>query len=157
MNELLPGIYAKQIFDRIHKQNGMDYEWTNLSDDNVLFDKLILPYSGDKKKLNEQFITLNEVNADMSNSYASSKHNLGNGVSNGYIPKFEPDIDNEIKDIKNHYNDTLSRYINDYVVDGNNALIYKVKINYSLNLHNPNSYDISLRSAIQRRSEEHTS
>jgi len=43
-----PGIYAKSYFDEIFKTSGYRYEWDSLYEDK--FDKLIIPYNGERPK-----------------------------------------------------------------------------------------------------------
>ena len=59
-----PAIYAKQYWDRIHADAGFAYDWPTLSDPNVQFDKLIIPFNGDEKKTAESLKNSTKVTAD---------------------------------------------------------------------------------------------
>ena len=55
--ECKPAIYAKQYWDKIHASTGFTYDWPTLTNPNVQFDKLVIPYNGDDKKLTEESIS----------------------------------------------------------------------------------------------------
>lgn len=150
MNDLMPGVYAKQIFDRIHSMNGFSYEWSTIDDEDTQFDKSILPYAGDKKKLTEEYINNVKVVADNLSTQETVKKVLGNGVSNGFIPSTPLSINNEIKDNLNKYNPTTGIYTNNLTVEAPNTLDYVVKIEYDIVFVNDYSYGISLTQAFQR-------
>jgi hypothetical protein len=54
INECKPAIYAKQYWDNIHASTGFTYSWSTLFNPDVQFDKLVIPYNGDDKKLSEE-------------------------------------------------------------------------------------------------------
>lgn len=75
IQDFKPGIFAKQYWDRIHADAGYSYEWSTLSDDNVQFDKLIIPYNGDEKKTAESLKNSTLVTVDRT-GYADYVHQL---------------------------------------------------------------------------------
>lgn len=75
IQDFKPGIYAKQYWDRIHADAGYSYDWSTLSDDNVQFDKLIIPYNGDEKKTAEALKNSTLVSADRT-GYPAYVHQL---------------------------------------------------------------------------------
>jgi hypothetical protein len=79
IKECFPGIYAKQYWDRIHDQNGFTYEWQGLADPDVRFDKLIIPYNGDSKKLTEEFQDSVRVEAESTGPF-ETLYGSNNGV-----------------------------------------------------------------------------
>jgi len=132
LNELLPGIYAKKYWDKIHEEAGYTYNWDEISDDNVRFDDLVIPYSGDKKKLGEEFSEQFKVIAT-----DASTQNSGYGSSNGQgavsnIPALFPDIATTIQDDENLYNNVTSQYFNTFDIVAPNALVYTINIEFDL-------------------------
>jgi hypothetical protein len=63
-----PAIYAKHYFDKIHENAGYNYVWGDLNSRENRFDKLLIPYNGDTKKLSEQYIVDNKVVVANTNS-----------------------------------------------------------------------------------------
>lgn len=64
IQDFKPAIYAKQYWDRIHADAGFSYDWSTLSDNNVKFDKLIIPYNADEKKTSEDLKESTKVIVD---------------------------------------------------------------------------------------------
>jgi hypothetical protein len=149
LSELTPGVYAKQIFDKIHEQAGYEYEWNDLTDDNVLFDKLIIPYFGDKKKLSEEDKDLNTVIVQNTSSFttpAGTTNFQGNTqvgwfrrVSLTNIP-----TPTEIKDLQDYFDPTTSTYTNQFIVTPPNSLEYEVTINFDFIIENFDSLNCFL-------------
>lgn len=50
LNQFNIGIYAKQYFDKIFENAGYSYNWDSLTDNDIRFDKLIIPFNGDSSK-----------------------------------------------------------------------------------------------------------
>lgn len=50
LQDFAPDIFAKAYFDRIFQQAGYTYSWTGLT--STGFDKLVIPYNGDKPQVN---------------------------------------------------------------------------------------------------------
>jgi len=150
ISELVPGMFAKTYWDKIHSDAGFVYDWNELSDSNVRFDKLFIPYSGDKKKLLEEDKEFNEVIADSSvilNTPASVTNYVGQNPGPGFfnqVPWFHTLTDNEIKDNQNIFNDTTSVYTNPFVVQTPNSLIYEVEVDFDYILQNDNAFDVVL-------------
>lgn len=138
LSELLPGIYAKQIFDKIHEQAGYSYEWSNYTGETVQFDKLIIPYSGDKKKLSEEDKSLNEVIASSlsANTSQSGQYNL--------VPWTLIPTTNEIKDLQSYFNPTTSEYSNVFLITPPNSLQYEVNIDYDIIINNGETENVLL-------------
>ena len=49
LNEFTPAIYARLYFDKIINSAGYSYNWPSMNDDDIRFDKLLIPYNGDAK------------------------------------------------------------------------------------------------------------
>jgi hypothetical protein len=130
LSELLPGIYVKQIFDKIHEQAGYNYVWQDFSGDTVQFDKLIIPYAGDQKKLSEEFIQSVKVIANETTTQENESNFIAGVVSS--IPRKKVDVTNEIVDPSNLYNPTTSTYENIWEVESPNAVLYNINIEWEL-------------------------
>jgi len=139
ITELLPSIYAKQYWDYIHQQAGYTYEWDSLTASTTQFDKLIIPYSGDKKKLTEEYKDDVRVIAE---STGATQTGLGNsngiGVTSN-IPSANVELSNEIQDNQGYYNPTTSRYTNVFPTFSPNTLEWEVTINFELIMVNQQS------------------
>lgn len=149
LKELLPGIYAKQIFDRIHTQAGFTYEWSGMTDDDVQFDKAILPYSGDNKKLTEDYIQKVLVKARNSNVQSSATVPTANsGNSSTGNTRLVNDV--ELQDVSNFYDPVTSVYDNTFAIGSPNSLVYRVNLEYSLVLDNQNAFSVNAVGGQQR-------
>lgn len=135
--ELKPAIYAKQYWDRIHANAGFTYEWSTLTDNNVRFDKLLIPYNADDKKVTEETLELYRVIA--------SREGQGTGIYVepnssilGYTYPFDLplSIQTEILDPQDLYNNTTSKYYNPFLLNSPNGLDIKFEIDYDLIIEN---------------------
>lgn len=61
LTDFRPAIYAKVYWDRIHANAGFGYTWSALSEG--LFDKLVIPYNGDKPKVDYSDYLVEETKA----------------------------------------------------------------------------------------------
>jgi hypothetical protein len=99
IQDFKPAIYAKEYWDRIHADAGFSYSWPTLSDNNVQFDKLIIPYNGDEKRASESLKNSTKVIADRTGSsdYINEVSSFGpvpqlgsvhkiNGISTSFSP-----------------------------------------------------------------------
>lgn len=134
MNDLMPGVYAKQIFDRIHSMNGFSYDWATMTDEDTQFDKAILPYAGDKKKLTEEYIETVEVIAENSTSQYIGETLIG-GQNNKYSSSLL-EADTEVKDKANLYDPTTTEYLNTYTLLPPNKLNYEITFNWKVEMIN---------------------
>lgn len=132
ISELVPGMFVKTYWDKIHSEAGFVYDWDALSDDNVRFDKMFIPYSGDKKKLLEEDKEFNEVIASLTASVDTNLSSLNGAGFQSNIPWLHILTPNEIKDNQGIFNETTSVYSNPFVVQTPNSLVYEVKIDYDL-------------------------
>ena len=150
ISELLPGLFAKTYFDKIHSDAGYTYEWLGLTDSNFKFDKLFIPYSGDKKKLNKEFIEDERVSA---NKLATTQtlqitqptYTTSSGAS-------QLNIDENVIDNQGYYNSNL--YEVPYSILPPNKLDWKVNIEWELFVHNGNAENIETRYLVDNLYEE---
>jgi hypothetical protein len=144
IKECFPGIYAKQYWDRIHDQNGFTYEWQGLADPDVRFDKLIIPYNGDSKKLTEEFQDSVRVEAESTGPFETlygSNNGVGT-VSDIFWRIF--DTPNEIVDPLNYFNPSTYVYDNQFSLLPGDNLTYEVTIDYDFILDNQESVNVTL-------------
>jgi len=144
LTEAFPAIYAKQYWDRIHQQAGYEYDWDSFSADTVQFDKLIIPFNGDIKKIGQDIIDDIEVLAeDSSTQTISDAIYFGPGgylsLPNSYT---KINVGTEIKDNYGYYNPTTSRYTNTFILQPPNFLTYEVDIEWELVIQNPNAFNV---------------
>lgn len=149
IGEIMPGIYAKQIFDKIHEQNGMTYEWAKLDHKDFQFDKAIIPYSGDVKKLSEEFIEENKVVVESKSKQDTETEPMGSGVNNGFIAAEIINFTDKIKDKTNKFDLINNLYNNSLIISNPDSLVYKVSIDYDVVFVNDGSSDITLAGAYQ--------
>jgi len=141
LDELVPGVFAKTYWDKIHSEAGFVYDWNELSDNNVRFDKLFIPYSGDKKKLSEEFVEGEKVKVDkLGFTQSLSLLQLVDTSSNSGAINLTIN-ENEI-DPQNYYNTTTSQYTSTYTVNPPNKLDWRVKVDWELYLYNPSNFVI---------------
>lgn len=141
IQEFLPGIYAKQYFDRIHKQNGYSYEWPSLTADTIQFDTLLIPYGGDLKKLSQTFIDGRRIEADklaFQQRVSIFQDLFGNPSTNAKPLQID---ENEV-DPESLYSAATSTYLNDVIVNPPSSIQYKVTLDWSLELYNFNNVDV---------------
>ena len=107
LRELNPGIYAKTYWDRIWANSGYIYTWNSLSDKDIQFDKLILPYNGDNKQMLPEVQEQYKVQLESSTNVLETFF-YNNFTDEGGIGKriyFNTALFNtEIKDLENQYN-----------------------------------------------------
>lgn len=124
IQEFKPAIYAKEYWDRIHADAGFSYDWPTLSANNVQFDKLIIPFNGDEKRVSESLKNSTRVSVDRTGfpDYVAERTafgpipTLGNifkldGVSSGNNPGIgiyptRLDVLNEVYDPNNYWTST---------------------------------------------------
>lgn len=134
IKELLPGIYAKQIWDRIHLQNGYSYDWAELSSPNVQFDKLILPYSGDIKKVSNELIESRRIKADRLTTTQWNQVMTSGAIflPTPIINTTVPVINNNVVDPLSLYNPATSVYDNDLIINAPDQILYEVTMSWNI-------------------------
>jgi hypothetical protein len=135
LTEAFPGIYAKQYWDRIHEQAGYEYDWDSLSADTVQFDKLIIPFNGDIKKLEQDAVDDIEVLAEDSSTQLVTGFDFNNFLN---IPTTfsKLNVQTEIKDNYGYYNPTTSQYQNTFIIQPPDFISYEVDIQWEMFVNN---------------------
>ncbi|MCK4500826.1 hypothetical protein KAU11_10025, partial [Candidatus Babeliales bacterium] len=146
LNEWMPGIYAKQYWDKIFSNAGFTYTWDSLTGSTNQFDKLIIPFNGKQKDILASTLDDIEVLAETS---ASTTYNMGTATPLNIFSPVEPVvIDVETKDIQGYYDPTISTYTSAYELNGTSKLIYEIDIDYDIILNNNTTDPVQLTSGI---------
>jgi hypothetical protein len=133
LEEFTPTLYAQNYLDRIFAESGFGYSWPALTADTVMFDKLVIPYNGDKPTVSTATNEAASVSANTTTyqtiTYTGPTGNVDDiGVTH-------LNIDNELKDDNNNYNPTTSIYTVPGT-DTNMTVSFKIEVNYDLYYEN---------------------
>lgn len=137
-NDFKPAIYAKTYFDRIFAVAGFTYTWNELT--SAHFDKLLIPYNGDK---NDQ--DYEDYRVEATNTWTTSYVQ-----PTGYNNTFEELIDSgwsEVTDAQNIFDPTTGEYtspINTSLSAGEHY-IYTLSIGGTITLENTSGGNARLR------------
>ena len=136
LSELKPAIYAKQYWDKIHSSAGFSYSWDTQAASNVRFDKLLIPFNSEDKKISEETLSNVKVIAQRgANSYFIDNPN--NGITNKFsLPLLMP---TQIQDNLGIYDDTTSQYTNQFLLTPPTGLTFKFELDYDLVFNNISS------------------
>jgi len=143
--EYLPGVFAKTYWDKIHSEAGYVYDWSSLSDDNVRFDKMIIPFNGDVKKLSEDLLSDVDV---IWGSTVSQDINFQTSIfTTGSLSLNTPwgKITNSFitDNFNGSYNAATDRWTNPFIIDTPQSITYKVKIEWDFIINNTGSTNIT--------------
>lgn len=139
LEEFKPAIYAKLYFDRIFETNGFSYEWDDLTDNETRFDKLVIPFNGDEKQINDNVTESVKVEVDNDNVVQDITEIF---TTYGYYETVT--ANNEIQDNQNFYDNTVSKYNSNYNVVSPNTLKYTIEIDFEVVLDNKEASEIYL-------------
>jgi hypothetical protein len=142
LSELKPAIYAKQYWDRIHANAGFSYSWSTQAASNVRFDKLLIPFNSEDKKISEE--TLNNVKVIADRVGQPTTDYFLDQINNGStIPFLKPlTIPTEVQDNISIYNPTLSQYSNQFLLTPPTGLVLKFEVDYDLIVNNMSAVNI---------------
>jgi hypothetical protein len=142
LSELKPAIYAKQYWDRIHSRAGFTYSWDTQAASNVRFDKLLIPFNSEDKKISEE--TLNNVKVIADRVGQPTTDYFLDQINNGStIPFLKPlTIPTEVQDNLGIYNPTLSQYSNQFLLTPPTGLVLKFEVDYDLIVNNMSAVNI---------------
>jgi len=119
--EMKPAIYLQTYFDRIFANAGYQYQFDEAV--TIGFDKLLMPYNGDKVKLSEGYIEEVKIIAE-------------NTISTEYFLGDQLIIDTEIQDPNSAYNPATSTYTSEYALNVPNTIQFKFILDYDVILVN---------------------
>ena len=117
---MLPAIYAKLYWDRIHSNNGFSYEWADLTADK--FDLAVIPYNGDTP---QQDVSSYEVNANKT-SFTITEANYSTTITSW----------TENQDDENLFNPTTGVYDVPFYLIGSQNINFEVTFDVDLTLVN---------------------
>ena len=156
LSEFLPGIYAKVYFDRIFSGASYSYVWDSMFDDDVQFDKLIIPYNGDiirtDKEESEQYhATVERIQTNVITAYPiysmSFNHPFWPVAPNGYRSEIGNSLQPElvqipivIDDPNDNYNATFSTYFTPDLPSANMDVNYKFTVEYEVYVDNQSGF-----------------
>ena len=142
LEEWLPGIYAKQYWDKIFANAGYQYEWTSLTGSTIQFDKLIVPYNGDQSKLNEENKNLLEVIVSKS---ATTNYTIAQNTNGTTIPFIQPlSITTEEKDLQGYFDLALTKYNNALTISSPSSLNISFNVEFDFILKNQTASAVTL-------------
>ena len=123
LTDYVPAVYAKVYWDRIHASNGFSYTWSTLSDE--LFDKLIIPYNGDRPELD---YSTYEVNAEKSSFTVGTGTPIELGDA---ITSWTENVDDE-----SLFNPTTGVYEPPFYVGVGSAVNFQFEVDFDVELVN---------------------
>lgn len=137
LTDFQPNIFAKVYWDKIFTEAGYSYTWDNLS--GTLFDKMVIPYNGDKPKANLDII---KFRSGFSGSSVT-------GITNGAIDKTQVIFNDDsatgatipLEDGGGRYNATTGVYTSDFYGQST----FKAAYLYELYIYNPSPNPVELR------------
>lgn len=130
LRDFAPAIRVKEYIDRIFNQAGYSYTFPDANADDIRFNKLIIPYNGDKMKQNAESIN------DLRAIYRKSDYNV--------LTKTIVDNTAEIQDYGSNFTPVTGIYENDFYVGGSSTLQYNLLIQYTVDINNNDIVDATL-------------
>lgn len=107
LTDFLPAIYAKTYLDSIFTQNGYTYTWDSLTDNN--FDKLLIPYNGDKPLADLEVLKVRAA-------FNAQRENISvDPTFDEFDIVFNDDSTSPNIDLGNHYNTVNGKYTSDFI------------------------------------------
>ena len=142
--ELKPAIYAKQYWDRIHANAGFSYNWSTQAASNVRFDKLLIPFNSEDKKIAQETIDEIKVIADRTGQPTTNYSKIGGNGLYGFTAPFDTPITipNVILDSQGFYNSATSKYTNQYPLSSPTGLDITFEVDFDLIVNNTSPYNI---------------
>ena len=119
--EMKPAIYLKTYLDRIFSNAGYQYQFSEANE--IGFNKLLMPYNGDKVTLSDSYIDEVKIIAE-------------NTTSTDYIYTDQLIIDTEIQDPNSAYNPATSTYTSEYALNVPNSIQFRFTVDYEILLDN---------------------
>ena len=128
INQTMPCLFVKTIWDRLFQSAGYTYEFNELT--TIGFDKLLLPYVGDGSNSVDQ--SDEDVLADRSTSFSTTYAQPTIGLTETFSQALI--LDNEIIDVNGYYNPITGIYTTPYDIQGSDSLNVNVVMSYDLRL-----------------------
>jgi hypothetical protein len=138
LKECFPGVYAKTYWDKIHSDAGYVYEWSKLSDDDYRFDKLIIPFNGDIKRLSED--VLDSASSVWGSTVSQNVDTTLNFFVSGFFNVSGPWAKINSSFVGNNFNiafDPLTdNWTNPFIIDAPQSVTFQVKIEWDFIIDN---------------------
>lgn len=142
LQEMKPAVYAKVVMDRIFERAGKAYQWDDFED--VGFDKLLLPYSGDKATISDATIEDARVIADNDTPQDITQLYIITPFLNLPAVYEEVIVDNEIKDNNNYYNPATSIFTSPFNINAPDSLVYNIDVEWEIVLVNNEAVTVGI-------------
>lgn len=152
LTEFKPAIYARKYFDKIFADAGYSYNWPTANDNDIQFDKLLIPFNGatpvyQNYPLTDYTVLANRTSDTVvTNSYPSSGGDyVRYGIKTFPTLSVNNQLNNqalitgftETQDAYNLFNPTLGLYLPpDDFPSSTNSVKYKIRANYEIRLRN---------------------
>jgi len=130
LQEFQPGIYALNYWNNIFKSKGFTYDWSELFNDDVRFDKLIIPYNGDPADLTQGQIDAFRVEATKSSVIMTSTATPGDSTNSTFVHPITTWT--EVTDPAGAFNPTTGVYSNQISSNGGNGLSFNIEFDWEL-------------------------
>lgn len=136
ISQFKPAFFLRPMWDRIHQRAGKNYEWAGMNDEDVQFDKWVIPSNVDKAEGEQQ----PQVVATLAAWNAST---TGTGVPPQLtFQAFNPDT--EVLDVANLYNPTNGQFTSPIVVNAGANITYNLTFNVAYRVRNNTASAIKL-------------
>lgn len=149
ISEWTPGIFAKQYWDRIFASAGFQCEWPSQFASDIQFDKLIVPYNGDKPTWSNDEIWGFRVEAITSSQQSYSTTSIAG--ANSSIPPLTVTADVELLDPSNLYDPSNGSYsVNSWFSTTSNSFLgVQIEADYVVELINLSNTQVGLDTISQ--------
>ncbi len=146
VTEMRPAIYAKQYWTKIHTEAGFSYTWADEFNENIRFDKLLIPFSSGDIKLTEEAINASRVIATgggQTDIYSSLSTPVGGfyswqGISQPLKLNFE------VQDPINAFDPSTGLYTSQFYITQPNYYEIIVEFDYQIKITNLQNATMSI-------------
>ncbi len=139
--EMKPAVYVWEYFNRIFSMAGYSWEWDEAID--YHFDKLLIPYNGDKTTITDSALSQSEV---LANESTAQEIDAVYDVNGTVDPVIKIDVTTETKDLDTLYTPASSIYTNPFVLSAPSFLIYEITVDFEMIWRNNEVGDIYVAS-----------
>jgi hypothetical protein len=134
LNEFRPAIYAKTYFDRIFQSNGFTYQWSSLAANR--FNKLIIPYNGDKPFINQdQYKVIATATGMTTSPFPFTYTQYLNATNNTISPVLGALT--EVQDPSGSFDPLTGTFTNQILLNAPASLIFDIQLTYTTYVNNP--------------------
>jgi len=130
LSDFTPSIFAKTYLDKIFFDNGYTYEWSGMTD--TKFDKLIIPYNGDKPLPNLDLLSF-RAGFSATTVHQSVPNNIYYNSSFSDIVIFDNDVTPPNNNAGNSYNKNTGKWTSTYY----GSVSVKAAYRYEIQIYSP--------------------